>query len=57
MPDSQRGTATTDITVEFTRGIGKSRRGAPATIVWQVPEVRKVKVPFTFKNLPIDGGF
>ena len=54
-PDPQRGTATTDITLDFTRGIGKSRVGAPARIVWQVPESRKVSVPFAFKNLTIDG--
>lgn len=56
-PDTQRGTSTTDITLDFTRGIGKLREGVPAKIVWDVPETRKVVAPFNFKNLPIDGGF
>jgi hypothetical protein len=56
-PDMTRFTSTTDITVDFTRGIGKFQQGPPAKILWDVPETRKVIAPFTFKNLPIDGGF
>jgi len=56
-PDATRGTSTTDISVDFTRSIGKSRRGMPAKLTWRIPETARVTAPFSFKELPIDGGF
>lgn len=57
--DTQRTTDGTEITVEFLMPDPRTREiGPPAKLAWDIPaELRKVVIPFDFKDIPISDPF